>query len=80
MDALLGSRTATLVGGVPDARRVLRGGFALWRVLMVCWWFENWIVDASGWLALLSGWLSAVLFRPGPCLVGSGRSFCDRLV
>ena len=18
---------------------------------MVCWWFENWIVDASGWLA-----------------------------
>ncbi len=25
MDALLGSRTATLVGGVPVARRVLRG-------------------------------------------------------
>lgn len=27
MDALLGSRTATLVGGVPVARRVLRGVF-----------------------------------------------------
>ena len=65
MDALLGSRTATLVGGVPVARRVLRGGFPLWRVPAARWWLENWIVDASGWLAWCR--LSAVLFRPGPC-------------
>ena len=57
MDALLGSRTATLVGGVPAARRFLCGACALCRVLAARWWLENWIVDASGWLAFRAGCL-----------------------
>lgn len=78
MDALLGSRTATLVGGVPDARRVPAWGFVPRRVLSVCWWFENWIVDASGWPAF--GLVVCCIVSSGPMRVGSGRSFCDRLV
>ena len=70
MDALLGSRTATFVGGVPDARRVPAWGFALWRVLMVCWWFENWIVDASGWLAF--GLAVCCIVSSGPMFGGFG--------
>ena len=57
MDALLGSRTATLVGGVPVARRVPAWGVALCRVLAARWWLENWIVDASGWPAFPAGCL-----------------------
>ena len=66
MDALLGSRTATLVGGVPVARRFPCGGVAPCRVSSVRWWFENWIVDASGWPAVVL----AVC-----CIVSSGPMF-----
>ena len=57
MDALLGSRTATLfwVVFLPPVGSCV--GFVPRRVLAARWWLENWIVDASGWLAFLAGCL-----------------------
>ncbi len=57
MDALLGSRTATLfwVVFLPPVGSCV--GFVPRRVLAARWWLENWIVDASGWLAFRAGCL-----------------------
>ena len=37
---------------------------------MVCWWFENWIVDASGWLAF--GLAVCCIVSSGPIFGGFG--------
>ncbi|WP_445340606.1 hypothetical protein [Bifidobacterium sp. ESL0820] len=57
MDALLGSRTATLFWVVFLPPVGFLHGVLPCGVLAARWWLENWIVDASGWLAFLAGCL-----------------------